>query len=317
MKHTWKKAAAFVLAIALAAGAMPANVGNGGQFGSTAIVARAAAEECEIFDTVYVDDDNPHTYTGSHFKIEVEDSGDGDGFFLFLDHGAIATITALNGETITRIELVPGYGDDVPTVNSRTAVRSVTGGVFTYSNVNDSSISVTGCFGNYGELQIKQVKVYYGEADATDISTAAINLASDNRAASLMMDETRINIYHGFDITYGTDESHTATEVPTTAGTYYAYVTPNASNTAYTGTAKSVAFTISPTAYNSGTVSVGDLKVGDILGPGVTLTKDTSSENSQFLDTPVRASLLPVQRSISRRPAIPPRWQQQRHPVHC
>jgi len=42
MKHTWKKAAAFVLATALVAGAAPANVGTGGLFGSTGIVAYAA-----------------------------------------------------------------------------------------------------------------------------------------------------------------------------------------------------------------------------------------------------------------------------------
>lgn len=41
MKHTWKKAAAFVLATALVAGAVPANVGTGGLFGSTGIVAYA------------------------------------------------------------------------------------------------------------------------------------------------------------------------------------------------------------------------------------------------------------------------------------
>lgn len=42
MKHTWKKAAAFVLASALVAGVAPANVGTGGLYGGTGIVAYAA-----------------------------------------------------------------------------------------------------------------------------------------------------------------------------------------------------------------------------------------------------------------------------------
>jgi hypothetical protein len=41
MKHTWKKTAAFVLAMALVVGAAPANVGTGGFLGGTAITANA------------------------------------------------------------------------------------------------------------------------------------------------------------------------------------------------------------------------------------------------------------------------------------
>ncbi len=41
MKHIWKKTAAFVLAVALVVGAMPANIGLGGFWGETAIVANA------------------------------------------------------------------------------------------------------------------------------------------------------------------------------------------------------------------------------------------------------------------------------------
>jgi len=42
MKHTWKKAAAGLLAMALVVGAAPANVGTGGFLGGTAITANAA-----------------------------------------------------------------------------------------------------------------------------------------------------------------------------------------------------------------------------------------------------------------------------------
>ena len=45
MKQTWKKTAAFVLAMALVVGAAPANVGTGGFFGGASITAYADVTE--------------------------------------------------------------------------------------------------------------------------------------------------------------------------------------------------------------------------------------------------------------------------------
>ena len=45
MKHTWKKAAAGLLAMALVVGTAPANVGTGGLFGGTGITAYADETE--------------------------------------------------------------------------------------------------------------------------------------------------------------------------------------------------------------------------------------------------------------------------------
>lgn len=55
MKHTWKKTAAFVLAMALVVGAAPANVGTGGFLGGTAITANAEG-----------------TMVGEHFKLPAQ-----------------------------------------------------------------------------------------------------------------------------------------------------------------------------------------------------------------------------------------------------
>lgn len=64
MKHTWKKAAAFTLALALVAGVAPANVGTGGLFGGSAIVAYAAEynsgenvarSDVQVGDILYAD----------------------------------------------------------------------------------------------------------------------------------------------------------------------------------------------------------------------------------------------------------------------
>ena len=79
-----------------------------------------------------------------------------------------------------------------------------------------------------------------------DISNATVNLASDNSVASLSIGNDKVTDLSGFDITYGTDDSHTATSLPTTPGTYYAYVTAKDSNADYSGTAKSAAITLTP-----------------------------------------------------------------------
>ncbi|MBR1383512.1 MAG: hypothetical protein IJ555_06850 [Ruminococcus sp.] len=55
MKHTWKKAAAGLLAMALVVGAAPANVGTGGFLGGTAITANAEG-----------------TMVGQHFKLPAQ-----------------------------------------------------------------------------------------------------------------------------------------------------------------------------------------------------------------------------------------------------
>lgn len=96
--------------------------------------------------------------------------------------------------------------------------------------------------------------------EATDISNATVNLGDDNSVSSITVGDDTITDLSGFDITYGvSDTDHTATAVPTDAGTYYAYVTAKDTNTAYTGTAKSASFDVAaaPTI-SSASVTLND-----------------------------------------------------------
>ena len=133
MRNTWKKTAAFLLAFTLAAAPLSQTGVKGGLFGRSGIVAYAA-EESESFST----NTSASTYTGDHFKIEVTDKGDGDGFTLNGEGYSPATITALYGETINKIELVRGYYAGEPHVLSDTAVMSQDDETFTFTNIYKS-----------------------------------------------------------------------------------------------------------------------------------------------------------------------------------
>ena len=248
MRNTWKKTAAFLLAFTLAAVPLSQTGAKDGLFGRSSIVAYAA-EESETFNTDYYYEDDeddsygePYTYTGTHFKIDVTYSGDEDGFFLYSNGQHRATITALNGENITKIEVVRGYYDGQPSVSSSAAVKYINGDTFTFTNINAASVTLDKCTGD-DLCQIKKVKIYYGDP-VYDISNATVNLGADNSVASITVGSNTITDLSGFDITYGTDDSHEATSVPTDAGTYYAYVTPKSGNETYIGTAKSASFEV-------------------------------------------------------------------------
>ena len=77
---------------------------------------------------------------------------------------------------------------------------------------------------------IKSIVFTIEESAVNDISTATVTLNADKTVASLNNGKS--------------DNSHTAITVPTELGEYYAYVTPQSNNTAYTGTAKSDAFVV-------------------------------------------------------------------------
>ncbi|MBR6836797.1 MAG: hypothetical protein IKM72_12460, partial [Oscillospiraceae bacterium] len=114
-----------------------------------------------------------------------------------------------------------------------------------------------------------------------DISTATLNLADDNSVASLTIGENMITDLTGFDITYGTDDSHEATTPSTTAGSYFAYVSVKDTNEDYTGTAKA-AFkikadqTVTPPVANTLTYT-GDYQD---LASAATVTAGNTAENA-------------------------------------
>ena len=69
----------------------------------TAATGAWADELSESFTT----NDFESVYTGEHFKITVDQLGDDDGFLLA--PAGNATIEALNGEIITKVEFTKGF----------------------------------------------------------------------------------------------------------------------------------------------------------------------------------------------------------------
>ncbi len=99
------------------------------------------------------------TYTGEHFTISVNSAGDSDGFVLKSLTGLTATISAKNGETITKLEVTKGcYETNDITCSDGT--KSVSGDVATFTNVNKSSVTL----GGSDTVQVKAVKVYYTDS---------------------------------------------------------------------------------------------------------------------------------------------------------
>ena len=137
MKNIWKKAAAFALALTLTAGAVPVQLRV--LSGGTALVA-SATEESETFDT----NTGEEIYTETHFKIEVDAPGDENGFYVNPDGINKATITALDEAVITKIVVVRGAGDDEPAIASETVEKTQDGDTFTFTNLNDTAVMLTG-----------------------------------------------------------------------------------------------------------------------------------------------------------------------------
>ena len=123
-----------------------------------------AGEECETLNT-NTGDDNEYTYTGTHFKVEVNLAMDDDGFAVTNDGNYYGIISALNGETITKLVIVRGFYDGEPVLSSDTAVKSASGDTFTFTNVNSSSVKITGTGDYY--CQIKQITIYYENPSVT------------------------------------------------------------------------------------------------------------------------------------------------------
>lgn len=93
-------------------------------------------------------------YTGEHFKITVGDVGDGGGFYLA--ENKYATIEALNGEIINKVEFTKGFYN-INNFYCEVGTTNISGDVATVSGVNNTSLTFTAS----GALQIKAVKVYY------------------------------------------------------------------------------------------------------------------------------------------------------------
>ena len=92
MKYNgWKKTAAFVLAFALALGGLPANLGGGGLFGGTAIVASAE-------DSVTYIDENGTEKTVEATALTSSDDSWTEGWYVVNDEVTIDEHIELQGE---------------------------------------------------------------------------------------------------------------------------------------------------------------------------------------------------------------------------
>lgn len=98
-----------------------------------------------------------NTYTGEHFTITCDSAGDSDGFKLSTDYSA--TISANNGEIITKVEFARGWGA-TEALHSQTGTVAYNHPVATVSGVNATSLTVD----VYNVVQIKAVTVYYTAA---------------------------------------------------------------------------------------------------------------------------------------------------------
>ena len=112
-----------------------------------------ADEQSESFTT----NTGASVYTGEHFKITPDTPGEEDGFNLNTDF--YATIEALNGEIITKVELTKGWYD-INRFHCEVGTTTISGDVATVSGVNNTRLT----FNSNSPLQIKAVKVYYTDA---------------------------------------------------------------------------------------------------------------------------------------------------------
>ncbi|MBR5372450.1 MAG: hypothetical protein IK130_09570, partial [Oscillospiraceae bacterium] len=124
---------------------------------------------------------------------------------------------------------------------------------------------------------------------------ASVALAADFSVSGITGRGWRAEDLSAFDITYGTDASHRSEALPTEPGTYYAFVTPNGTNTQYQGIAQSEAVEIY--ALNVAGQQVTSLIADDILGNGkFSYNKDTKTlqikaSNFNYAGTVIESSI--------------------------
>ena len=221
-KHCkFKRTLAGFLAVLTVAGYMPANV-VGFLTGGAGIVASAA--ETYYVRGPYNDDEVNRLCAGDeiHGYYDIGDGGEPDG-------NLITVIDAEGTILADRVETWIADQDYIITQKTKDMV------CIGYSSGDDFD----------WPIYIYE-SVFYVESASTliNITNATVNLADHNTVESITIGDDEITDLSGFDITYGTDDSHTATVRPTTPGTYYAYVTAKNSNPYYTGTVKSDSFEV-------------------------------------------------------------------------
>ncbi|MBQ3300256.1 MAG: hypothetical protein IJG99_08250 [Ruminococcus sp.] len=160
-------------------------------------ISASATETFETLDlTQHYDDDSPKSFNGERFSVQVygdeaDITADGDGWMFDGDYpDAHATISAMNGETITKIVVHRRSSYDntlIVKADDNTIPYSQNGDDFTYDNINASSVKLSAdpdypddCY-----CEVSSIDVYYtgGSAPA---QTAVPYMAWDNTAKQLV-----------------------------------------------------------------------------------------------------------------------------------
>ena len=133
-----------------------------------AVTAGAWAEESETINTAT---DGTTVYTGTHFKITASLGCDGDGIILWSGStSGTATIEALNGENITKIEMHMSYGGQFATYTTTTAGKLVATNSDSNANdisvtdINATSVTIGTSQHEQGWIQINKFVIYYAAA---------------------------------------------------------------------------------------------------------------------------------------------------------
>ena len=112
------------------------------------------------------------TNTGSHFSV-VSGSYDSDGWYVNTSYST--TITALNGETISKVELLIGYNswDGNKSIDHGTVTNtgSGSGTTMTIEDINASSLTITS---TSGMVQFKSATIYYEASSLGEEQTLTV-----------------------------------------------------------------------------------------------------------------------------------------------
>ena len=100
-------------------------------------------------------------YTGEHFKISVDNKGNDNGFIL--SSGWSATIEALHGEIISKVEFTQGQRN-IEGLNPQAGTVTINGNTGTVSGVEAERLTVGS---TKSPLYIRAVKIYYYTADSS------------------------------------------------------------------------------------------------------------------------------------------------------
>ena len=137
----------------------------------------AWADESETINTA----SGKTVYTGTHFKITASLGCDDDGIILWNEStSGTATIEALNGENITKIEMHMTYGGQVATYTTTTAGKLVAtnssgnANDISVTDINATSVTIGTSYNGVTWININKFVIYYGPAPAATGYTVSL-----------------------------------------------------------------------------------------------------------------------------------------------